>query len=460
LHGQLRSQRKRFSLAAFHHAPITSGPHGRRHPDGTPREWPVDQGQRFLLPLFEMYGVDLVLNGHDHLYERSQKNGVYYVVTGGGGAPLYNINSVENPYQQMAMSVNHYVTLDVERTAMTLTAIDADGKTIDWFKMPLAPETVARRRHYSTEKLQQALNFGAIDTAAKAVDLTIENVLDFPLQISLSTPTKDQDNQTPLEPGASRQIRLGLESYFPAQQKPAWRGGIYAGLKVAFAGDDGGLPIDIEIAHELTLAEPGYEVAPMSPPKVDGRLDEWHDLTPMRMDSQSPLIVNPAAYRGDEDFQALVWLGWSPQGLHVAIQVQDDEVVDDPSRSIWLTDSIELFFDGRPEAQRSAGYGEWVSQNIFPVKRAVEQRFVGNRSWAVDALEWKVETNEEGYVLEASIAYDLIKEGGTAGSGDQLRFDLIINDRDARDQGESHHKLWSRASASRDASGYGILKLK
>jgi hypothetical protein len=28
------------------------------------------------------------------------------------------------------------------------------------------------------------------------------------------------------------------------------------------------------------------------------------------------------------------------------------------------------------------------------------------------------------------------------------------------DQGESHHKLWSRASASRDASGYGILKLK
>lgn len=198
----------------------------------------------------------------------------------------------------------------------------------------------------------------------------------------------------------------------------------------------------------------------MRPPQIDGRLEEWRDLAPMRIDSQSHLIVKPSAYRGDEDLQALVWLGWSPHELHVAIQVKDDEVMDDPSRSIWLTDSIELFLDGRPEAERSASYGEWVSQNIFPIERAVEGRFVGNRSWEVDALEWKVERHEKGYVFEASIPFGLIKEGGTARPGDQVRFDLIINDQDTRDQEESHHKLWSRANASRDPSGYGFLKLK
>ena len=194
------------------------------------------------------------------------------------------------------------------------------------------------------------------------------------MQIDLSAPIKNQDDLNPftLEPGASRQIRLALESYFPAEERPAWRGGVYADLKVAFAGDDAGLPIDIEVDHELTLVEPGYEVAQMRPPKIDGRLEEWRDLAPMRIDSQSHLIVKPSAYRGDEDLQALVWLGWSPQELHVAIQVKDDEVMDDPSRSIWLTDSIELFLDGRPEAERSASYGEWVSQNIFPVERAVD----------------------------------------------------------------------------------------
>ena len=34
-------------------------------------------------------------------------------------------------------------------------------------------------------------------------------------------------------------------------------------------------------------------------------------------------------------------------------------------------------------------------------------------------------------------------------AGGQVRFDLIINDQDARDKGQSRHTLWSSASASR-----------
>ena len=458
---QLRAPRHRFTLAAFHHAPLTSGPHGRRQPDGTPREWPVDQGQRFLVPLFEMYGVDLVLNGHDHLYERSHKNGVFYVVTGGGGAPLYKVDSVDNPYQQVAQSVNHYTALDVTGTAITLTAIDVDGTIIDWFKVPLAAATVARKTHDTTAQLQQALRFGAIDTAAQAVDLTIANALDIPLQIQLSTPLKDGSQPSfTLEAGASQQSRLDLASYFPKRERPAWRGWTYADLQVAFAGDDGGLPIDIEMQQQLVLAEPVYEIEAMEAPKIDGRLDEWRHLPPIRLDSKSPLIDGISAYRGNRDMQALIWLGWSRQNLHMAIEVQDDEVVDDPGRPIWLTDSIELFVDGRPETERGSAYGEWVSQNIFPVQRAVDERFVGNQSWEAEALKWTVETHAAGYVLEASIPFDLIREGGAAQPGQQLRFDLIVNDQDDQDPGQSHHKLWSEASASRDVSGYGILKLE
>jgi hypothetical protein len=141
---QLRSPRRRFTVAAFHHAPLTSGPHGRQLPDGTPREWPIDQSRRFLVPLFEMYGVDLVLNGHDHIYERSVKDGVTYVVTGGGGAPLYEINSVENPYQQVAHSTNHYLAVDVAPSKMNLTAIDAEGEVLDRFVVPVATATTGR----------------------------------------------------------------------------------------------------------------------------------------------------------------------------------------------------------------------------------------------------------------------------------------------------------------------------
>ena len=33
--------------------------------------------------------VELVLAGHDHIYERGEGGGLKYVITGGAGAPLY-----------------------------------------------------------------------------------------------------------------------------------------------------------------------------------------------------------------------------------------------------------------------------------------------------------------------------------------------------------------------------------
>ena len=55
--------------------------------------------QKYLVPVFESSRVNLVLSGHDHAYIRSFRNGIMYVVTGGGGAPLYPVNSTPNPHQ-------------------------------------------------------------------------------------------------------------------------------------------------------------------------------------------------------------------------------------------------------------------------------------------------------------------------------------------------------------------------
>ncbi|HEX5034645.1 MAG TPA: metallophosphoesterase, partial [bacterium] len=69
--------------------------------------------QAHLVPLFEKYGVDLVLTGHDHNYQRvGPVNGVTYVVTGGGGGPLYRVR--ENPLLKNYKVVYHYITLEVD----------------------------------------------------------------------------------------------------------------------------------------------------------------------------------------------------------------------------------------------------------------------------------------------------------------------------------------------------------
>ncbi len=98
-------------VACCHYPPYSSGGHGS--------EMTV---RSELSPLFEAHGVDIVFSGHDHSYERiRQQNGVVYIVTGGGGAILYN-QTKPMPWTVIHHKVNHFVTVDVTEKTLTLIA--------------------------------------------------------------------------------------------------------------------------------------------------------------------------------------------------------------------------------------------------------------------------------------------------------------------------------------------------
>jgi 3',5'-cyclic AMP phosphodiesterase CpdA len=79
LANDLESAAAEWVFVVHHHPAYSSGPHGGH--EGV---------QEHLVPLYEEYDVDMVFSGHDHIYERSFKEGVHYVVSGGGGAPIYD----------------------------------------------------------------------------------------------------------------------------------------------------------------------------------------------------------------------------------------------------------------------------------------------------------------------------------------------------------------------------------
>jgi predicted phosphodiesterase len=85
-----------------------------------------------LVPLFERYGVDAVFMGHQHSYERIVVNGITYIVTAGGGAPLYRLDEPE-PGSQVSARAYHYLLIDVDPGRVTGTAIDRYGRAIDRF---------------------------------------------------------------------------------------------------------------------------------------------------------------------------------------------------------------------------------------------------------------------------------------------------------------------------------------
>ncbi|MFM7204442.1 MAG: metallophosphoesterase [Myxococcota bacterium] len=107
-------------LVAHHHPVYSSGNHG-----STSR---MDDTLRVL---YERYGVTAVLNGHDHMYERSYRNGIHYFVLGGGGASLYDPNDSRNPYAVKNEKTLNYGHFKWSNGVLTLDALRPDGSLIE-----------------------------------------------------------------------------------------------------------------------------------------------------------------------------------------------------------------------------------------------------------------------------------------------------------------------------------------
>lgn len=90
------------------------------------------------VPLFDDE-VSLVLSGHDHNYQRFEEADVTYVVSGGGGRPLYELNEcpVDHPERLAGEAVHHFLVLTQGANEIAVEVVDVNGGTIDSFAVPL-----------------------------------------------------------------------------------------------------------------------------------------------------------------------------------------------------------------------------------------------------------------------------------------------------------------------------------
>jgi hypothetical protein len=86
------------------------------------------------VPILERHRVEVVLNGHEHDYQRFTSGAsVTYVVTGGGGRALYPIfRSCRGVPTRQAWAVrHHFVAVEVRLGSLSLTAVAEDGSVLD-----------------------------------------------------------------------------------------------------------------------------------------------------------------------------------------------------------------------------------------------------------------------------------------------------------------------------------------
>ncbi|GAB5518830.1 MAG: hypothetical protein RhofKO_10810 [Rhodothermales bacterium] len=86
--------------------------------------------QNHLMPLFEQYDVDMVMNGHTHSYERGEKAHVHYLVTGGGGGGLDDF-FVDHEHIHVSKGAHHFTRIDVDGETLRVEALGPQGERID-----------------------------------------------------------------------------------------------------------------------------------------------------------------------------------------------------------------------------------------------------------------------------------------------------------------------------------------
>ncbi|MEN9362528.1 MAG: hypothetical protein RL095_4063 [Verrucomicrobiota bacterium] len=165
----LQASRGKWLVAYFHHPPYTKGSHDSDNPlDSDRRHF---DAREFFLPVLEEHGVDLVLSGHSHAYERSflidghyglsssfdpkihAKNagdgrpdgkGAYEKKAGGRQGAVYIVGGssgkisggrLNHPAMFTSQNKLGSVVVDVEAGEMKIRFIDDKGAVQDWFSI-------------------------------------------------------------------------------------------------------------------------------------------------------------------------------------------------------------------------------------------------------------------------------------------------------------------------------------
>ncbi len=115
------NQKAAYRFVMAHHPPITAV---SRRQESNPR-------MTALMPMFEQYHVTAGFFGNDHNYQHYEKNGIPYLVSGGGGAPLYDVDVPPAGITKKVVKIENFLTVSVQGKQAHIEAIAIDGSKLD-----------------------------------------------------------------------------------------------------------------------------------------------------------------------------------------------------------------------------------------------------------------------------------------------------------------------------------------
>jgi hypothetical protein len=123
LEDELSKDTSDWKIAFFHHPPYSSA--SKHGSDKQLRE--------VLEPIFVKYGMNVVLTGHDHVYERIKpQKGIYYFVSGAGGKLRSGDINDRSPLTEKSFDRDmHFMLWEADGNELYFQVISRTGDTVD-----------------------------------------------------------------------------------------------------------------------------------------------------------------------------------------------------------------------------------------------------------------------------------------------------------------------------------------
>ncbi len=211
--------------------------------------------------------------------------------------------------------------------------------------------------------------------------------------------------------------------------------GLVLPARVAATGADTPIPV------------PWVDVGPV----IDGDLSDWPSVPLLGLDAASAAHVEglppwPTASDASMELRLL----WDADYIYVAMQVQDDVLVNDSGAAVWQDDEIELGFDGDHNA---AGRDQYDHQFTFnPDGR------ITDFAQPTTALTAVITATVDGWLVEAAIPQALFRPV-PFDDGALIGFTFALRDDD--DGGAWDHKfLWRGLSTNSFWEQFGTLQFR
>jgi len=382
-------------------------------------------GQTDVRPLLEKYGVDLVVNGHSHIYERFRPIGpagqkpIIYVVSGGGGAPTYPVRP--SPILATAKSCLHHCLFTIDGNRLNMTVQTPGGEVIDQVELIKTNGTFQAEVLAAQVTSEDAMNgaflastrlqadFTEVPKSGRFTPVTLTALDHLPeesrVQITSAesslwtvrtanfTATTNLEFQIKVRAPDELAILPGrVEPPFELGIKVTWQGQIYK-------SEQRSVKLSPNTIRKL-MPEPVPSHVPHAarPIVIDGLLDDWKRVKPLHLPSTG-------------EASEAVRLAWSAEGLYLSLDMADDHVEPNPAR-IWEADGMEFFI----EADYARAFD--VKKNpaalkgtIHPPGKSSEPALsidYGPFSKQAGIIPFAGRKNDEGYTVELLIPKQLL----------------------------------------------------